>query len=132
MRKRDLKHVETIEKIYVLLKELIQNMDLTGNIESLEELEEKIWKLPLSPEKILLLTTAIYLYTLNGKSNYEPQFLKTCEITRELLESKIYELPKSPKGNYLRIAMMRGFFETIHLFGRIIAATKDPNWLLQQ
>ncbi|MEM3651019.1 MAG: hypothetical protein QW831_09875, partial [Candidatus Jordarchaeaceae archaeon] len=72
MRKRDLKHVETIEKIYVLLKELIQNMDLTGNIESLEELEEKIWKLPLSPEKILLLTTAIYLYTLNGKSNYEP------------------------------------------------------------
>ncbi len=124
--RRNLKHVETIENIYLFLIELIRNMDFTGNIEALEELEEEIWKLPLSPEKILLLTTAIYTYTLNGKSNYEHKFLKILEITRELLESKIGKLPKSPKGNYLRTVMMGGFFETIHLLGRIIAVTKDP------
>jgi len=124
--KKDLKHIETIEKMYTLLKELIQNMDLTGNIEALEQLEEEIWKLPLSPEKILLLTTTIYTYTLNRKNNYKNKLLKTLEITQELLESKINKLPKSPKANYLRTEMMGGFFETIHLLGKIIAVTKDP------
>lgn len=127
---------ESFDPVAVSVEELIRNMDATGNLEALEELERRLWELPLSPEKIYLLATIIYTYAINGRTNIKNKFLETIKLTRKLVESKPEE-PQPPKNNfhteldqsrrnYARMYLIEKVQYIMTIFGKIMAVTKDP------
>lgn len=113
------------EYVMSTLKDLIWVCSVTGNMDVLEKMEEKIGSYPTSLEKLALLAEILYAQALQG-GKYEKDVLKVVESTKEIVKKLVGPLyPDQLNTQQLdKIAKITLIVDTL---GKILAITMNPN-----
>lgn len=113
------------EYVVSTLRDLIWVCSVTGNMDVLEEMEEKIGSYPTSLEKLALLAEILYTRVLQG-GKYEKDVLEVVESTKEIARKLVAPLyPDELNTQQLdKIAKILLIVDTL---GKILAITMKPN-----
>jgi hypothetical protein len=113
------------EEIVSKVKDIIWVCSVTGNMDVLGEMEEKIGSYPTSLEKLALLAEILYVHALQG-GKYEKGVLEVVESTKEIVRKlKVPYFPDELNPEQLeKITKITVIVDTL---GKTLAATMNPD-----
>ncbi len=113
------------EEVVSRLKDVIWVCSVTGNMDVLEKMEEKIGSYPTSLEKLDLLAEILYAYALQG-GKYEKGVLEVVESAKEIVRK--LKVPYFPDElNPQQFDEITKITVIVDTLGKILAATMSPD-----